>query len=115
MPPRKRTTPAVPAQRLPSHATVSGRKVTRTLTVDATFAAMEALANRADPPLALDQVGYTFEAERIAGPNGTNARWRFSIPGQMLVVAENDLPIIGALIKALKDEWLAEQDGGKAQ
>lgn len=85
----------------------AGRKVTRTLTIDPGVEALTvaiARANRADPPMTWDQVEPTFTVERIAGPRDTNARWRFNIPGQLLVVAEQDLPIIEALINAIKAE-----------
>jgi hypothetical protein len=108
MPPRK-TAPA-PTRKAPvaqTHANVVGRKVTRTLTIVTTVGAAEALTKRAeqDP----SQAPHSFEVERLAGPADTNARWRFNIPGQMLVVAEVDLPIIEALIDAIKAEKEANQ------
>jgi hypothetical protein len=104
MPPRTRRPAAAAKVTVATPDTKTLRKVTRVLTVDATGYAMEAIAKRIDPPLALDQVQFTFEVERIAGPRDTNARWRFNVPGQMLVVAEDDLPIIEALIAALQKE-----------
>jgi len=109
MPPRTRRPAAVTKAAVATPDIRTLRKVTRTLTVDATMAAAEAIVKRTDPPLALDQVQPTFEAERIAGPRDTGARWRFNIPGQMLVVAEDDLPIISALIETLRAERLAER------
>ena len=104
MPPRTRRPAAVAKAAVATTVTQATRKVTRVLTVDATMGSTHAMVKRSDPPLALDQVPLTFEAERIAGPRDTNARWRFNIPGQMLVVAEDDLPIIEALIVALHKE-----------
>ena len=109
MPPRKRTGPPVAAPKtpMPSIAAQTGRKVTRTITVDTTADAADAIAKRntMDPA----QVLLTFEVERIAGPRDTNARWRFNLAGPMLVVAEDDLAIIDILIQALKAERLAKQ------
>jgi hypothetical protein len=68
-----------------------------------------AIADRIDPPAQPADVSRTFDVERIAGPRDTGARWRFLIPGQMLVVDEKDLPIIEALIIALNTERLANQ------
>jgi hypothetical protein len=92
----------------------TSRKVTYTRTVDTTGRAAEAMAKRGDMDLV--QVPHTFEVERVAGPRDTNARFRFLVPGQMLVVAEDDLPIIEALIIAMNAERQAteEGDGGVA-
>jgi hypothetical protein len=103
---------AAPKTPMPSIAAQTGRKVTRTITVNTGTAALEvadAIARRTDPPMTWEQVDPDFTAERIAGPRNTNARWRFNIPGQMLVVAEGDLPIIKALIQALEEEKVAKQ------
>jgi methylphosphotriester-DNA--protein-cysteine methyltransferase len=105
MPPSKRPPP--PAA--PRGATLNlVRKVTRTLTVDTTTDAADALAKRADMEPA--QVPHTFDVEHLAGPRGAGARWRFNIPGQMLVVNVDDLPIIKALIAALDAERVAARD-----
>jgi hypothetical protein len=74
----------------------------------------DAIAARTDPPMAWEQVDPDFTAERIAGPRDIGARWRFNIPGPMLVVTETDLPIIRALILALDAEHEAEiRDRGR--
>ena len=109
MPPSKRLPPPT-APRGATSNTV--RKVTRTLTVSTGTDALkvaDAIAARTDPPMVWEQVNPDFEAERIAGPRDTSARWRFNIPGPMLVVAEADLPIIKALIEALDAERKAAQ------
>jgi hypothetical protein len=93
-------------------AVIASRKVTRTITVNTGTSALEvadAIARRTDPPMTWEQVDPDFTAERVAGPRDTGARWRFNIPGQMLVVAEDDLPIISALIETLRAERLANQ------
>ena len=108
----RKQTIAPATQHVGTAAQAAGRKVTRTITVDPGTDALkvaEARAQRADPPMTWDQVEPTFTVERIAGPRDTNARWRFNIPGQMLVVAEADLPIISALIAALDAEKEANQ------
>lgn len=101
MPPRRRTTAAAPRPTTPDVVVVN-RKVTRTFDVITTFDAAVALTRRAEQDLA--QAPSTFEVERIAGPRDTSARFRFNIPGPMLVVSESDLPIIEALITQLKEE-----------
>lgn len=114
MPPSKRAPAKAPTRTTPAPviAAQAGRKVTRTITVNtgtSALAVADAIARRTDPPMAWEQVDPDFTAERVAGPRDTGARWRFNIPGQMLVVAETDLPIIGALIAALDAEQLANQ------
>lgn len=104
MPPGKRIVAKAPVYNPVPYNAATGRKVTRTLIVDTTPRAAEAMAKRMDPPLELTQVEPTFQVERIAGPRNTNPRWRFNIPGQMLVVAEADLPLIEALILAINTE-----------
>jgi hypothetical protein len=106
MPPSRRPPPALPASQVGTLNLV--RKVTRTLTVDTTTDAADAIAVRADMDRA--QVPHTFDVEHIAGPRGAGARWRFNIPGQMLVVNIDDLPIIKALIAALDAERVAARD-----
>lgn len=115
MAPRKQT--AAPAKKVTSAsitpAQAVGRKVTRTLRIETGTDALsvaDAIAKRVDPPMDWAQVNLDdFTAERIAGPRDANARWRFNIPGQLLVVAEADLPIIRALINALDAEKEAKQ------
>lgn len=106
MPPGKRPPPPPAAPRGATLNTV--RKVTRTLTVDTTTDAAAAIAKRAG--MDADQVPHTFDVEHIAGPGGAGARWRFGIPGQMLVVSVDDLPIIKNLILALDAERVAARD-----
>lgn len=103
MPPRKRTQPPARPATAPVTVTAS-RKVTRTVTVITTPAVAEAIAARAGQNAA--QVPHFYDVERLAGPDDVNARWRFNIPGQMLVVSDADLPIIKAFI----DEVLAEKE-----
>jgi hypothetical protein len=99
MPPRTRRPAAVTKAAVATTVTQATRKVTRVLSIVTTLDAA-----RLDPPTQPAEVSRTFDVERIAGPRDTGARWRFNIPGQMLVVAEDDLPIIEALIVALRKE-----------
>lgn len=107
MPPRKRQPAAATKAAVATTVAQTTRKVTRTLDVITTLEAARALTTRAEQDLA--QAPHTFQVERIAGPRDTGARWRFNIPGQLLVVAEDDLPIISALIETLRAERMAKQ------
>lgn len=102
MPPRKRQPAPIAKAAVSTTVSQVTRKVTRALSVTTTIDAAKALTQRAEQDLS--QAPHAFEVERIAGPRDTGARWRFNIPGQLLVVAEDDLPIIEALIVALHKE-----------
>lgn len=105
MPPGRK--PPAPVRTTAPAPVVTTRKVTRALDVTTSFEAAEALTGRADQEL--HQAPPTFQVERIAGPRDTSARWRFNIPGPMLVIAEDDLPLIRALIAELDNERAARQ------
>ena len=102
--PARRRTPAKAVTNAAVAVTISQqlRKVTRVIDVIPSNDGAAALTKRADQDPSQAPTSYT--VERIAGTLGTNARWRFNIPGPMLVVAEDGLPILQDLIWALKEQ-----------